>query len=92
MMTKQHKYNSAYFLQMLHEHGAVGAVSRLLQAENYQSGLTTLWEMGRLDYSSESAVLDPRWASLFTDAEKAVARKRLKAINYEPTFGISVRP
>ena len=91
VLAKQHKYNPTYFLQMLHEHGGVGAVRRLLQTENFQSGLTTLWEIGRLDYSSESAVLDPRWTSLFTEAEKTVARKRLKAMNYEPKFGISVR-
>lgn len=71
---------------MVHEHGGVGAVRLLLKSENFQSGLTTLWEIGKLDYSIEAAVLNPKWATLFTEAEKAVAKRRLKAMNYEPKF------
>ena len=82
----KHGYNPTYFLQMVHEHGGVGAVRRLLQTPNYQDGLTSLWEINRLDMSCEATALDPKYASLFTEAEKREAKKRLKAINYVPTF------
>ena len=83
-LQKEHGYNPTYFLRMVHEHGGVEAVRLLLKSANYQEGLTTLWQIGRLDASIEAAVVNPRWSSLFTDAEKAEARKRLKALNYDP--------
>ncbi len=83
----KHGYNPTYFLQMVHEHGGVGAVRRLLQTPNYQDGLTSLWEINRLDMSCEAAALDPRYASLFTAEEKREAKKRLKAMNYVPIYG-----
>jgi hypothetical protein len=86
MLKKEHKYNPTLFLQMIHEFGAVDAVRRLLKTPNYQDGLTKLWEIKRLDCSCEAAVLNPKWASLFTDAEKKEAKRRLKGMNYEPRF------
>lgn len=83
-LQKEYRYNPTYFLQMVREHGGVGAVRRLLKAENYQDGLTKLWELGRLDMSIEAAVLEPRWASLFTDDEKRIAKKRLAVLGYPP--------
>lgn len=80
----KHHYNPTYFLQMVHEHSGVGAGRRLLQTPNYQEGLTSLWEIGRLDVSYEAAALNPKYASLFTDAEKKEAKKRLKSMNYTP--------
>lgn len=80
----KHHYNPTYFLQMVHEHGGVEAVRRLLKTPNYQDGLTSLWEIGRLDMSCEAAALNPKYASLFTETEKREARKRLKAMNYTP--------
>lgn len=71
---------------MVAEHGGVGAVRRLLQAPDAQAGLTHLWEIGRLDISGEAAVLNPKYASLFTNTEKQEAKRRLKAMNYTPTF------
>ena len=82
----KHGYNPAYFLQMVAEHGGVGAVRRLLQTPNFQEGLTSLWEIGRLDMSCEATVLSPKYSSLFTAEEKREARKRLKEMNYVPKF------
>ena len=82
----KHGYNPTYFLQMVHEHGGVGAVRRLLQTPNYQDGLTSLWEINRLDMSCEAAALNPKYASLFAEAEKREAKKRLKAMNYTPEY------
>jgi hypothetical protein len=71
---------------MVHEHGGVGAVRLLIKSPNAQEGLSKLWEIGKLDYSIEAAALNPKWASLFTEQEKTIARKRLKDLNYEPKF------
>lgn len=84
VLRREHGYNPSYFLQMVADHGAVGAVRRLLQTPDTQAGLTSLWEIGRLDMSCEAAILDPRYATLFTLTEKWEARKRLRAMNYPP--------
>jgi len=86
ILKRQHGYNPTYFLQMVAEFGGVEAVRRLLKTPNYQDGLTTLWELQRLDMSCEAAVLNPKYATLFTDAERREARKRLGAMAYEPHF------
>lgn len=86
MLRKKHGYNPTYFLQMVHQHGGVQAVRMLMKSSNFQDGLTSLWEIGRLDASIEAAVLNPKWASLFTDAEKKEAKKRLMALDYTPNF------
>jgi hypothetical protein len=82
-LKKQHGYNPTYFLRMVHEHGGVEAVRLLLKSENFQDGLMTLWEIGQLDESIEAAVLEPRWSSLFTEAEKKKARQRLEAMGWK---------
>ena len=82
----KHGYNPTYFLQMVAEHGGVDAVRSLLQKPDTQVGLTSLWEIGRLDMSCEAAVLSPKYSSLFTAEEKREARKRLKEMNYVPKF------
>jgi len=82
----KHGYNPTYFLQMVHEHGGVGAVQRLLQKPDTQAGLTSLWEIKRLDMSCEAAVLNPKYAALFTAQEKREAKKRLKEVDYTPKY------
>ena len=44
----------------------------------------TLWERQRLDLTVEALVVDPRFAHLFTDEEREVARKRLDDFGHEP--------
>ncbi len=82
----QHGYNPTYFLQMVAEHGGVGAVKRLLQTPDTQARLTSLWEIKRLDMSCEAAALDPKYASLFTAEEKREAKRRLKEVGYTPKY------
>ncbi len=82
-LRKECGYNPTYFLRMVHEHGGVEAVRRLLKSENFQAGLTTLWELKRLDDSIEAAVLHKKWAPLFTEAEKKTALKRLEAMDWK---------
>lgn len=77
-------YRATYFLQMVLDHGGVEAARRLLRARNPQSGLTRLRELGILDSSVEALVLEDRWRTLFTDAERQTARERLEAFGYSP--------
>src|SRR5688572_13496841 len=80
----QLKQNSSRFLQMIGEHGGVGAARRLLASPSYQESLTRLWEIDpeRLNLSIEAEVLKPEFASLFTDQERAIARQRLAEFGY----------
>lgn len=81
-------YRPTRFLRMVHEHGGVAAAAgRLLSGPVAQSGLTTLWELGRLDISMEALVVQERWARLFSDEERQVARDRLGAFGYDPASG-----
>lgn len=69
-------YNAIAFLTMVRERGGLAAAQHCLG--EVTDGFSKLWEMGRLDLSVEYAVLQPRWAELFTAAELATARQRLK--------------
>ena len=80
-------YRPTRFRQTVHEHGGVGAAKRLLNGPVAQSGLTTLWELGRLDISMEALVVRERWKPLFSDEERQAARDRLSAYGYDPDSG-----
>ena len=56
----------------------MAAAQRLLLSGDVQSGFEKLISMGRADLTVEQAVLEERWAELFTDAERAAARWRLE--------------
>lgn len=77
-------YNATRFLQMVAEHGGLEAAHRLLAGERFQEGLDALALRGRLDISMEKLVLDPRFSSLFSEAELETARRRLLAYGYQP--------
>jgi hypothetical protein len=81
---KECRYNATVYLNMIQEHGGLEAAKLLLRpGQQAASGLTTLWELKRLDLSVEALVRDePRWAALFTDAEHAEARQRLDDFEY----------
>ena len=63
------------------------AAKRLLSGPVAQSGLTTHWELGRLDVSMEALVVRERWKPLFSDDERQAARERLSAYGYDPASG-----
>lgn len=75
-------YNPTYFLRMVHELGGVQAAKQLLSGSKTQEGLMRLWELDLLDESMEVYVLKPQFVSLFTDEERAEARRRLVELNY----------
>ena len=80
-------YRPIRFRQMVHKHGGVTTAKQLLSGPVAQSGLTTLWELGRLDISMEALVVRERWKPLFSDEERQAARDRLNAYGYDPASG-----
>lgn len=71
------------WLQMEAESGTLGACQRILAGEEFVTQLTDLWEAGRLHQTVEAIVLESEFAALFTDEERALARKRLEELGYE---------
>jgi hypothetical protein len=76
-------YNATRFLQMISEHGGLAAARQLLWTDQPSDGFTTLWSHHRLDLTVEAHVLKDRYASLFTDADREQARRRLKLYGWE---------
>ena len=79
-------YRANLFLRMVHEHGGKGAADRLLATGNPSSGFTELCLRGNdnLKLSVEYLVLQNPWRELFTEDQRAVARKRLKEVKCAP--------
>lgn len=77
-------YNATYFLGMLHDHGGIETAHRLLSGNEPQSGFTKLWECGRLEFTVECLVLNPRFQELFEEHELETARRRLRQYNFDP--------
>ena len=81
---KECRYNSTRFLEMLHDHGGIGTARRLLRGNKPQSGLTKMWDCGRLDITVECLALNPRFQELFEEHELETARRRLRRYAYDP--------
>ena len=84
VIAQQNGYRPSVLIGLLSQLGGVGAAKRLLQTSEVQSGLNKLWELGLLHLSVEAHVIQEKWAPLFTESEKAEARKRLEAREYQP--------
>ncbi len=69
-------YRPTYLLRLISERGGLGAARHLLSGP-ISPGFGTLAELGRLDLSVESLVLNSNWQSLFSSSELAIARRRL---------------
>ena len=67
----------------LDEYGPIEMAHRLLKGPRTSPGFARLWEMGKLHMSIEALVLRKEFQSLFTDAERNVARERLVNKGYE---------
>jgi len=85
---KECGYNSARFVQMLHDHGGVETARRLLQGTTISYGLTQLWRCHRLDISLEAVVLRPEYAPLFSARQLDEARRRLDSLGYAPPWDV----
>jgi hypothetical protein len=71
-------YTATRFLQMISQQGGLATARQLLQDDRPQEGFTTLWMHHRLDLTVEAHVLQPQFSSLFTEAERQEARRRLE--------------
>jgi hypothetical protein len=78
-------YHASYFLSMLAQYGPHETAHKLLASPAISDGFAELWERGRLDLTVEAAVVDPKFAGLFTPDEVEIARKRLEQFGYTPT-------
>jgi 5-methylcytosine-specific restriction protein A len=65
------------FLQAVRRNGGLIYAKRLLEPQRVHTGFGILVEKRRIDLSVEFAVIDPRFHSLFSEAEVAVAHQRL---------------
>ena len=75
-------YNANYFLGMLSDIGGLKTAKKLIRASNVSDGFAFLWEHQRLDLSVEVVVLQAKYAPLFSDEERAIARDRLEQYGY----------
>ena len=76
-------YKPSYFLQMLRDKGGYQAAQQLIHSKDPASGLTSLWEIGRLDLSVEAHVIKDEYKPLFSDEERDICTERLEAFGYE---------
>lgn len=74
---EQADYTAARYLQMVNRHGGIEAARRLLAAKGTSPGFDALFKAGFKELSVEAAVLEERFAVLFSDAERAIAAERL---------------
>jgi hypothetical protein len=81
-------YNATRFLQMITEQGGLASARQLLHASGVSDGFTTLWEHQRLDLSVEAHVLQDEFASLFTDDERRMAKRRLTDYGYPTRLAV----
>lgn len=81
-LKRKYRYDTSYFLQMVLEYGEVETARRPLRKHAVSDGFTTPWELKRLDLPVEAYVLRPEYAPLFKDAERGIARARLKEYGY----------
>jgi hypothetical protein len=75
-------YQATYFIQMVSDRGGLATARYLLHASGVSEGFTALWERRRLDLTVEAVVLQERFAPLFSDEERSIARARLREYGY----------
>jgi len=80
-------YNATRYFQMLTEHRGLETARILLHAAAVYEEFTALWERGRLDLTVEALIHDnPEYHLLFTNEERAIARRRLEDYKYPPVI------
>jgi len=80
-------YNAGYFVGMLSTYGGLGTAKKLLASTEVSAGFGALYERGRLDLTVEALVIQPQFASLFTDEEIEIAGRRLEQLGYRSGGG-----
>jgi hypothetical protein len=76
-------YNPTDWGRMVAEYGGVVAARLLLQEPPCSDGFIRLWKERRLDLSAEFSLLLPKYHSLFSEAERTEARRRLEVHRFD---------
>ncbi len=76
-------YNPSYFNRMVGELGPGAACRQLVRSTAVSDGFTKLWAHHKLDMTVEALVLLPWYASLFSDRDRDLARRRLIAHDFD---------
>lgn len=78
------KINKTTVTDMLFRYGAIGTARKLMKdgAENIQSGLLKMYEIGRLDLTFENIILKPRYRVLFNEETIKKAIEKLEKLGY----------
>lgn len=63
-------YNAVRFLQVVRRRGGLEAAHRLLAQQGVSAGFAKLREAGCLDLSMEFVVLEPYFATMFSEAAR----------------------
>ena len=71
-------FRAGRFKPLVTRRGGVGAAKYLVTKPGVSSGFSKLHAAGRLDLSIECLILELEFAPLFTERERAVARRRLQ--------------
>lgn len=82
--SRQLGYPPTRIEQMLNEHGAVETARRLIGRNDIQIGMWEMVSRGHTELTVESIMLEPQFASLFTEAELTQARRRLQSLSPSP--------
>lgn len=76
------KSNPMYLRSMLAQLGPLATARKLLAAPAVSDVFARLWERGRMDLTVEALVVEPEFASMFTEGELQTARRRLQQFGY----------
>lgn len=76
-------YNATRFRQMVANEGGYNVAKKFINNNNPSEGFTSLWELGRLDLTVESLVLQDEYNSLFDEVERSIVRDRLEEYGFE---------
>ena len=68
---------------MVIDRGGFETARYLLWTDKPSYGYTALYELGRLDLTVEALVIQPEWADLFSDEDRARARVRLRDYGFD---------
>lgn len=81
---KECRYGARMFLNMVLTVGSIKTAQELLGDRTIQYGLRKPYECERLDLTVECLVLNRRFARLFNERELEEARRRLRALGFDP--------
>jgi hypothetical protein len=70
-------YDARWFLRMIESRGALATAQAILERPELAGGLAELAEAGRADFRIEALALEPQFARLFTEADRARAQSML---------------